>query len=54
MRTDKYFLTSLQRRTKIVIITQNEDKEKELCFFYVAAQITKKQKNFKRKLFFLD
>jgi len=33
IRTDKYFLTSLQHKTKIASIAQNEDKEKELCCF---------------------
>lgn len=41
-RTDKYFLTSLQCRTKIAISNQNEDKEKELGLFMSLLKLLRK------------
>lgn len=52
MRTDKHFLTSLQCRTKITIITQNEDKEKEPCLFMWLFKLLRSKKSLRECYFF--
>lgn len=52
IRTDKYFLTSLQHKTKIAGITQDEDKGKELCHFVWLLKLLRDKNSLKESYFF--